>query len=216
MNIFPEGYIFKDNRETFIETFLFEMPEWTIPKDYSKDIVYIIKEKQKLLNTIKLTNNLYKMEGPNNIYYWYEENGNILLGAEFEKERYGLRINFIGKLNKRHPPYASDLYLAVLNDRKDIEGNINSIITSDNKLSDEGFNIWSKLLKDGHEILVFNPNDPSITFIKIHNLDELTQYFSNNKDSKNYRYVLSESPQDGIEIWSLFRLRRMREMAGIL
>jgi hypothetical protein len=209
------NYIFKDSRETFNETFLFELPQWTIPKDYSVDIIHVIREKQTYFKTINLGNNFYKMEGPQLIYYWYEQNGNILLGAEFKKEHHAVVVNFIGKPNKGTPLYASDLYLDVLADRKNIGGNINAIVTSDQQLSDEGFNIWAKLLKDGHKVTVYNPKIPN-GYIKINSSDELKQYFNKDNNSKDYRYVLSESPQDDSEIRSFFNLRRLREVSGIL
>jgi hypothetical protein len=150
------------------------------------------------------------------MYYWFEKNSNILLGAEFKKEHHALVVSFIGKLNKGIPPYASDLYNAVLNDRKNIDGNINAMVMSDEQLSNEGFAIWDKLLKDNHKIMIYNPKLPGESYVKINSIDELRHYFSKGNDSKDYRYVLSESLMDDSEVRSFFSLRRLRETSDML
>ena len=88
---------------------------------------------------------------------------------------------------------------------------------SDNKLSDEGFNIWKRLLKDGHKISVYDKDSPGPSYTEIHSLDELEKYFKHSDPSyKRYTYVLSENIQSLLEIRSLFRLRRTRELSGTL
>jgi hypothetical protein len=206
-----------NSRKGFVKAFLSEMPTGTIPRDYSRQIVDYIHEKQPFLPTIKLSNDLYKMEGPDLIYYWYEENDNILLGAEFLKSKKGLVVNFIGKPNKGKPPYASDLYNAVLTDLKNNNQILHAVIISDRQLSDEGFNIWARLLKDGHKLLVYDYSQPGSNYIKIKSIAELNQYFKHDDENfKKYRYVLSEDGRHYAEIMGCFSLRRLRETSGIL
>jgi len=208
---------FGSSRGDFIHTFLSEMPMGTPATDFLYQIEHDIREKQIYYTTIKVSDNLFKIEGNQLIYYWYESNGNILLGVELSKKPRGLSVNYIGKPNKNGPPYASDLYLDVLRDRKGIEYEGNHIIMSDSKLSDEGFNIWKRLLKDGHKMVVYDKDSPGQSYTEIHTLDELEQYFKHNDPNyQKYTYVLSENMQSIIDIRSMFRLRRTRELSGSL
>jgi hypothetical protein len=217
LNEIKKGTQMSSSRGNFVETFLYEMPMGTPKTDFSQRIIQDIREKQDFYDTINVKNNLYKLEGRQLVYYWYEQNGNILLGAEFQKKPNALSINYIGKPNKNGPPYASDLYLDVLADRKNMEFTNNSILMSDDKLSDEGFKIWARLLKNGHHISVYNLDSPGQSFIKINTLDDLRNYYKHDDQHyKKYRYIISESFQDYLEIKSYFGVRRLRETSGTL
>lgn len=205
-----------DTRQNFINAFLREMPEQIPSADYSDAITKIIKEKQLFYPTIKLSDNLYKIEGNSTVYYWFEQDNKILLGAELEKEKYALVVRLIGKPNKGGRPYASDLYSAILDDKRNVQGEINSIIISDSKLTDEGFNIWAKLLKNGYKISVYNIADPGSSYVQIKSSEDLKKYFNDKLSARNYRYVLSESEQYNSEIWSQFNLYKIRKNSGIL
>ena len=208
---------FVDSRDTFINTFLSEMPKGTPATDFSYQIQHDIREWQNYIPIIKLSDTLFKMEGEKVLYYWYEVNGKILLGAEFRKDGDALVVSYIGKPNRGGAPYASDLYLAVLNDRKNIPGNVNAIVMSDSMLSDEGFNIWSRLLKDGHKLLIYNSEQPGSSYIKINSFQDLQNYFKHgDKAYEKYRYVLSENNPAFGEILAFFSLRRLRETSGML
>ena len=212
-----KGYI--DSRQTFINTFLCEMPMGTPATALNQQIVHDIREKQKYFKTEKVSNNLFKMEGSQLVYYWYEVDSKILLGAEFLREHHALVVNYIGKTNKGSPPYASDLYLAVLADRKNLPTNpigpseINAIVMSDSKLSEEGLNIWIKLLNAGHKLLIYNKDYPGAVNIPIDSIDHLKQYFKHNDvNYQKYRYVLAENGPSFGDILGFFSLRRIREL----
>ena len=94
---------------------------------------------------------------------------------------------------------------------------INAIVMSDSMLSDEGFNIWSRLLKDGHKLLIYNKDYPGAVNIPIDSIDHLKQYFKyNDKSYEKYRYVLSEGGPHFGDILGFFSLRRLRETSGML
>jgi len=192
------------------------MPMGTPATDLASQLVYEINELiEGGIKPIKIKSNFYKIELEGQIYYWYEKNGKILLGAQFEKSRKALRVNFIAKVNKGKPTYASDLYNDVLDDRKNIKG-INSIVMSDDKLSEEGLKIWKKLFDNGHKVLVYDVDNPGQSYVTLHNVDDLDNYFRMNDPSyKRYRYVLSEGLHY-LDTRTAFHLRRLRETSGLL
>lgn len=203
-----------ESRERFVKAFLTEMPGRTGPKDYSIDIVNDITDvkNSEAYPVIDLGNNLKKIEGSKIVYYWFEKNNKILLGAQFEKEDYALKVNYIGK-TVTGPPYASELYSAVLQNRIN-SGNINNIVMSDKDLNDEGFNIW-KCLLISHNVSVYNRNAPN-NLIPVKSLADLQNYYGNDQSFRDYRYIISESMADYAETSAIFRLRKLREDAGIL
>lgn len=205
-----------DNRLDFIDTWLIEMPERIDTINLYDNITQIIKQRSKLDQVQDLGNNLKKIEGVQLVYYWYELNNIISIAVEFSKKPQSIVVNIIGKSPKfkGKPPFASDLYNAVLNDRKD--NGVNSIqISSDTKLSDEGFNIWAKLLDQGHKISMYTSDAPGQSFITINTHDELKKYFNKDPSFKKYQYVITENKKMGETIGS-FGTRRMRELSGTL
>ena len=202
-----------DSRTDFVNTWLFEMPEGIGKFELVDTVIYSITDKIRSGATvIDLANGLRKIEGTQVVAYWYEKLGKIVLGAEFEKRAQGLVVTMIGKSNKGRPPFASDLYNAVLQDRK-TAGGIDAIrILSDQALSDEGIKIWERLLAQGHHISIYDSSEPGKTFTEIKSVIDLHKYFQD--DNRNYRrwqYVISEHVSNG-EVRSFFNTRRMREL----
>jgi hypothetical protein len=201
------------SRTDFNETWLSEMPQnigkiqlydqlsWTI-----KDL---IKSNAKIID---LGNGLKKFNGVEIKVYWYEdEKSNILLGVELIEKHQGLIVNALAKNPKlKGPPYASDLYDAILNDyHKSIR------IMSDFDMSEDAFKVWAKLLQQGHKISVYNIESPGQTFDTFNNVEDLKNYFQDNPDFRKYRYVLSESGERYQDTRSHFNTRRMRELSGM-
>jgi hypothetical protein len=202
-----------DSRTDFVNTWLFEMPEGIGKFELVDTVIYAIQDRIKSGATvINLSDGLRKIEGSQVVLYWYEKAGAIVLGAEFEKRAQGLVVTMVGKANKGRPPFASDLYNAVLADRK-TAGGIDAIrILSDQSLSDEGIKIWERLLSQGHHISIYDANEPGKTFTEITTVTDLHKYFQD--DNRNYRrwqYVISEQASNG-EVRSFFNTRRMREL----
>lgn len=205
-----------DSRTMFNESWLVEFPEPITDADYAKSLIHDITDyKQHGGQVIKLGNNLFKIEGPQVVYYWYEDqSNNIILGCELEKKAQTLVINLVAKIKKRQPPYASDLYDAILKDRKNIAGENSSILlSSDNKLTMSGFDIWKRLLELGHKIIAYNSSVPGASAIVISNPIELERYF--NQNNKQWRYAIVEGSCVG-DVKSLFNLRKHREVNNLL
>lgn len=207
----------EDSRQNFIDTFLQEMPIYTDPVDFSEKIVNDIQEmKLHGAKVINLDNNLKKIEGNTLVYYWIEERDQILLGVQLTKTRYGLVVNYIGKIHQGRPPFASDLYDKILKDRQSSGPNsLNNLVISDSILSDEGLSIWIRLLKSGHKVSLFNYEKPG-KLIPINSVEDLKSYHSKTSHSfGKWRYVISESYHFA-ETAAIFRLRKLREDSGIL
>ena len=207
-----------DSRANFNNTWLTESPEGIEPIGSAPSVERHIREWVAAgIPVVHIDNTLKKLEGNQVVYYWYEVKNKILLGIEFEKKPQALVVRLIGKTNKGQPPYASDLYNAVLADRKNMPGEINSIrILSDKQLSDEGLGIWKKLLQLGHKVSVYDKNNPGATFTEILSQEQLMQYFKHDDSNyAQYQYVLSESGLAHCETNSHFGIRRHRELAGM-
>lgn len=201
------------NRTDFNETWLTEMPRALGTFPMYDTINYSIKDRIKSGSpVIDLGNSLKKIQGQQVVYYWYEKDGNILLGAELNIRPQGLVVSALGKLpDFSGPPYASDLYDAILND-----SNRSIKLISDIDLSEDAFKLWSRLVDMGHSVSVFDRTNPGQSFTTIKNADDLNTYFGQgNPDFRKYQYVLSESTEMLAEVRSYFNTRRMRELAGI-
>lgn len=202
------------DRTHFNKTWLTEMPEGIGSIAAYEAIKFNINDLiTNNITSTKLSNNLYKIDLSQSVYYWYEKNNIILLGMELQKERQGWIVRAVGKNPdfKGQPPYASQLYDAILKDSK------HSIrILSDIQLSDEGFNIWKKLFSLGHKISVYDNQNPGQTFKTFDSTSDLDQYFKLHDQSfRRYQYVLSESGLMLAETRSYFNTRRMRELSGL-
>jgi hypothetical protein len=200
------------SRTDFNETWLTEMPQGIGSFPMFDYLEYNIKDRIKSgSEVLDLKDDLKKIAGQQVVYYWYEKNGMILLGAELSVKPQGLVVQGLAKNPKNHNgPYASDLYDAILND-----SNRSIKLLSDIDMSDEAFNLWNRLLKMGHKISVYDRDSPGKTFKTINSTDELKKYFKDDDTSyRRYQYVLSEEGEHLAETRSYFNTRRMRELTG--
>ena len=203
------------NREDFINTWLCEMPEnigYMEMFDMYEYNIHDLKKHNASITNIK--DNLYKA-GDRVINYWYEDKNDILLGMELRKESEGLVVTSVAKnpMYKGRPPFASDLYNEVLKDTK-----YHLRIISDEQLSEEGFNIWAKLLQQGHKISVYDRGSetPGQSLITIDSVEELKKYHQeDDTDYRDIQYILSENSYIA-ETRAYFNTRRLRELAGTL
>lgn len=110
---------------------------------------------------------------------------------------------------KRKPPYASDLYAAIL---KNTDKSIR--LMSDKTLSDEGYSLWKKLLKLGHKVSVYNASEnPGQSLKSFHTPEEMDEYFKHDdSDFEKYQYVLSENTLSLGGMRAYFNTRRAREI----
>ena len=203
------------SRNDFNNTWLFEMPSGIGSFEIFDAFIYTLKD---LISTnipiTKLDNNLNKIELPSSVYYWYEQNNEIILGSELHKKPQGLVVSVTAKNPKYRgkPPFASNLYKTILKDNS----NLNIRILSDTQLSDEGYSIWKSLFKDGVKISVYDRENPGKSFKTFDNIEDMEQYFEDdNTDFKRYQYIMSENITQIAECKSFFNTRRYRELAGL-
>lgn len=202
------------NRTDFNETWLAEMPQGAGSFPMYDYLEYNIKDRIKSgSNVIDLGNGLKKIAGQQVLFYWYEKDGIILLGAELGVKPQGLVVSSLAKNPKsRKAPYATDLYDAILKD-----SNRSIKLLSDVDLSDDAFKVWSRLLNMGHKISVYDNASPGRTLKTISDVGELASYFKDDDRAyRKYQYVLSEAGELLAETRSYFNTRRMRELSGLL
>lgn len=199
------------NRTDFNETWLMEMPKRISSTEMFSSIEQNIKELINSGNTLlSLGNNLYKMESNDSIFYWYQNDKDIILACELYKRSQGLIMQGVGKNEKYkgQPPTTIDLYDAILND-----SNRSIRLLSDNLMTDQGANIWKRLFRMGHKISVYDEERPGQTFKTINSETDFDQYFGTDKNLARYQFVLSENKNLG-ECRNYFNTRRMYELCG--
>jgi len=202
------------SRTHFNETWLTEMPENIGYMESFEMLEYNLADlKKHNLPIVNIKNNLFKHEGVNIRYYWYEIDDEILLAAELTKQSEALVVNIVGKnpIYKGEEPYASDLYSEILKDTK-----YSIRIMSDEVLIEEGFNIWAKLLQQGHKISIYDRSSSSVgqTLKTVNSVEELKKYHQKGTDYQDIQYILSEHSFLG-ETRAYFNTRRMRELTGL-
>jgi hypothetical protein len=207
-----------DSREKFDKSFLIESLEKTGPRnDFSFLLTLINEKKQYFPNSVtKVKDNWIKYQSKEILLFWYEDNNEIYIAAEFSIDPYILTVNIIGKnlKFKKSYPYASDLYSEVLEDSKSNNPAIK--LYSDKSLSEEGFKIWQRLLDKGHKISVYDVSDKNhIELQKITNIDDLKKYHMQDPEFQKYRYVISETSYTS-DLNHFFVLREYRRLSGIL
>lgn len=203
-----------DSRTRFNQSWLTEMPSGLGSFETYDALVYSIKDRIKQGSEVRsLGNGLYKITGQQVLYYWVGATDRIDIGVELEITPQALVVNLTGKNPslRGKPPYASNLYLAIL---KDSDRSIR--IMSDKQLSDEGYGIWKRLLRSGNTVSVYDNQDPGQTFKTFDKVEDLDRYFANDDtDFMRYQYVLSQPGEMLAETRSYFNTRRYRELAGL-
>lgn len=202
------------DRTDFNDTWLAEMPSGVGNIETFDAIAYSIKD---LLShgavPETLSNGIKKVKLSSTIYYWYEKDSVILLGSQLSIRPQGLVVQLTGKnpISRGKPPYASQLYDAIL---KDAGRGVR--LLSDTSLSDEGLNLWKKLVSLGHTVSVYDSQNPGKTFQTFHSTHELDAFFKDDDtDFSRYQYVVSESGINLAETRGYFNTRRYRELAGL-
>ena len=207
-----ELYVSKGDRSDFIDTWLFEMPRGSGRFETFDALKYAIRDFTKSgIKPVEVTGNLKRIIIHELYLYWYEKDEEIQLASELTKRPEGLVVSITGKdpSLKGSPPYASDLYIAIL---KDTDKNIR--ILSDKSLSDEGYSLWKKLLKLGHKVSVYNAKEnPGQSMRSFHTPEEMDEFFKHGDvDFEKYQYVLSENINNLAYVRAHFNMRRAREI----
>lgn len=207
------------SRTDFNETWLMETPEGQGSFETFDALEYNIRDRIKSGSpVITLSKGLFKIDGPQVKYYWYESNGRydyddrILLGAELFVRPQGLVVNLVGKslLLGHTRPYASDLYLAILRD------NDKSLLFSDTQMSNDGLKLWKRLVSQGYPVSVYDRDEPGKSFQTFSTPEELDAFFKqDDREFRRYQYVLSPPGEALAETRSHFHTRRYRELVGL-
>lgn len=201
------------SREDFTETWLSEMPmgsgTFSTYDGLKQDVINLINSGVRITN---LGNDIQTFIGSQVAYFWYRnpQNDEPILITQLDIKPQALVVSMTGKnpKYKNRPPYASDLYNTIL----DSTGRSIRLM-SDETLSDEGYDLWKRLLTQGHKISVYDREHPGQTMITIDTLDDMEKYFKTGDTSfKRYQYVISESGESLVETTSHFNTRRMREL----
>jgi len=202
----------KTSRSDFNETWLTEMPAKLGNFGDTFSILTTSINEWLALGKVseRLTPSLFRLDGQNISYYWYQTLDEITLAVEIEKRSQGLVVSIIGKNPKylNQPPYATDLYSDIL------KHNPLSLLLSDNQLSDSGIKLWRRLLTNpSNTVSVYNHKNPGQTFKTITTVSEMDAVLG--ADHYYDRYVLSHKGTSLAETRSYFNTRRYRELAGI-
>jgi hypothetical protein len=194
----------KNDISDFQQTFLRESPE-----ELPADPLSVFTTLDEIIKSIPkedvedLGDNFKAYVGNLTVTVWYEISGQVILGAQFTRTPYGLEVaRNPGATDKS--VFASELYLKVLQYLK------GTIIISSNILSQQGFKVWERLLKQGHTIKCYDYK--TLEKFTISTPEELKQYWGKGKDFQKYRYALSENK--GINVDSLFSIYIMKKNIG--
>lgn len=202
-----------DSRQCFYESWIRESSQRVGSRNDFNGLLYSVKEYSEYYPEKRITDLIYYIEGGETIYVYHKIKDNIIAIVEFNKNLQNLSVRATAKKDeyKGKAPYISDLYLAALS----IANNKSIKFTSDTLMTDEGFGVWNRLLSNGHEISVYDINNPGIS-IKTSHKTELQQYFGDSPNMANYRFILSEN----VQLWAdsvlgSFLMRRTSELEGL-
>lgn len=200
--------------ERFSESFLREMPMGTSAVATYDGLVSVVKEFIAYgIKPKKINDDLFSIKSDDKLIYWYgnEDKFDIIVELIIAADAYV--VTLLGKNPdlKGKAPFASSLYADIL---KDAQHGI--VIMSDELLSDEGQNLWKKLISLGHKVSIFDAKNPGMSFDIVSKPENLDAYLKHgDADFKRYRYVLSEDSIVFAKIKSAFIRRKIYEQAGM-
>lgn len=203
----------KNIRSNFRESWLSESPVNIGHFDTFPVLEHDIQERIEEGYPIKrLSEDIFKMEGPQLVFYWVTRENDIALAIELEKKPNCLMVIMLGKNPKYRgsEPHASKLYEVIIQDNQTV------VLSSDSHLSEEGFKVWKQLLKDGYHIMVYNAYSnsgyPSET---IKSESDLEKFFGTGDNWKfgNFRFIIA-SNSNLAECRSIFTLQKLYENCG--
>jgi len=202
------------SRQDFNETWLAEMPSGIgkMSNDFFGTIQHSIYEYiSHGGEPVTMANGYKKIFGNQVAYYWHEnDEGTMDMAAELSARPQALTVNGVGRSPAGSAVHASDLYTVILKyNHKSIQ------LMSDEQLSDQGLNLWKRLLNLGNTISVYDRDNPT-NLVKLNNEREMEQFFQqNSKEHRRWQYVLSEAGIKLAETNAYFNTRRMRQLSGL-
>jgi hypothetical protein len=165
---------------------LFEMPEGIQElKDGFRYIRFEIEDQITAGNKPReIGNGIKKIDTGSELFYWIEDGQEIVLAVNLIKGSDSVIVKVTAKRYEGKPPYASDLYLAILNDQpKPVK------FMGDKQLTAKALRIWKRLLTMGYDIGVYDDNNRMIS--KLNSVEELMSFYKkSNQSFRRYQYVL--------------------------
>ena len=199
--------------ESFNKSWITEMPMGISPLSTGlfNSIVKSAKEYEHAgIQQESLDNGYYRIQGTQVAFYWHETNAIIDIIVELGIRPQSLVVHQIAKNpESTTTSYATELYKEI------IKINNNSLVLSDEYLSNDGLNTWKRLVNSGCTVSVYDKENPDQGLISLKTQTELMLFFGD-KDStkKRYQYVLSESLIKLSDVTTLFNTVRLRKLAG--
>lgn len=148
-------------------------------------------------------------------YYMTDKAGVIVVGTIFKRLSSGdpnsLEVSLTAKNPTYYskPPYATDLYVAIL-ESLGSDGKI----YSDSMVSDDGVAIWKKLVTGKIGVVsVVDISDPTRVIQTINNVADINKYYTRgHHEYKKYRFLLTLHP---IQTAAQSETNRLQELAGL-
>lgn len=194
-----------DSRAEFKETWLMEMPGLAGMLDTFPSLLYSLNDLLKHgTEKIRIENNIFKTVAGDIGFYWIEKDEKPVLIVEIKIKSEAIQLNMLGKSSDAfgNPPFASDLYSAILTDTG------KSVLMSDEYLTDNSFAVWAKLLKLGKQISVYDVRTSDLQ--KVDSEEILKSYY--HSTGNRFRFILSEnSIREGIIRVSFQRFKFRKE-----
>jgi len=200
----------------FKKTFLSESPI-ALGKGHSNALDIIsnnINERLQLgYKKESLGRNCFRLESESFLYYWFVNNNNeIILAVEIEKQSLAAIVRFLGKdIRYAHKePFAYKLFEIIIEDlQKPLR------LISDESITIDGFNNWLKLFDRGYKIFIYNNenNNAGQSLKQLRSKNEMEEFYGKEAQYKNWQYVVTESKKID-NIIDSFMLRRTRELSG--
>lgn len=203
-----------DYRLIFVESWLEEAPQRVSSRNDIDALRFSINEFQQYYSEKLIGNNIFSLEGVNGVFVYAKDNNIIVAAIELQKTPQNLEVVSTAKDPEyfKKPPYITDLYKSALS----IANNNSLKMTSDKVMTDDGLEIWRKLLDQGLTVSIYNTDNPGTSHKKINNYNELSKYFGNDVEYQKYRFTLSESTEHWFKsVREIFLTRRLLELANI-
>jgi hypothetical protein len=201
----------RDHRRDFYESWIKESPQRLYARNDFNTLLNNLTGYMDSYPSKEIATNLYILEGKQVAFVFYKINDEITTIVELYKEHQVIKVTNVAKKEeyKGKPPYMDKIYEIILS----IANNKSLLFTSDSMITDNGLNIWKRLMQNGHTISIYNAEKPGQSLVKLTNIDDLNQYLSDNISKRNYRFVLSEAKNWFGYVNEYFLTRRVMEIS---
>lgn len=180
-------------RLQFLESWIWEAPERGEPRNDFTGLVSDLTDFLDYYQPIEVHHGIKILQTETAIYAFVEKNNRIEMVVRAEKTPQALQVKVTGKNpTYRGPPYATDLYAALLNQARDKS----LILTSDSFVTDKALDVWQRL-HDDYTITACDTSGEEKPQ-KVETLNDFYRFWGQSPPEdptryKRYLFVLSES-----------------------